>query len=119
MAVVVDLPLVHAERLLQQPAAAACGRLQHLAGCNIALVWTHMACTGYALPSLTCAVDCLLHVLQQGNARKSVLAFASKESVDLLIIGMYRPTTRRKGLAVRGNAAIVANRCATQASARG
>ncbi|KAF6258647.1 hypothetical protein COO60DRAFT_1517458 [Scenedesmus sp. NREL 46B-D3] len=57
--------------------------------------------------------------LQQGNARKSVLAFASKESVDLLIIGMYRPTTRRKGLAVRGNAAIVANRCATQASARG
>jgi hypothetical protein len=56
----------------------------------------------------------MLHALQQGNARKSVLAFASKESVDLLIIGMYKPNTRRKGLAVRGNAVIVANRCAMQ-----
>lgn len=54
------------------------------------------------------------HALQQGNARKSVLAFASKESVDLLIVGMYRPNTRRKGLALRGNAVIVANRCGQQ-----
>jgi hypothetical protein len=57
-------------------------------------------------------VPCAVCILQQGNARKSVLAFASKESVDLLIIGMYRPNTRRKGLAVPGNAVMVANRCA-------
>lgn len=48
--------------------------------------------------------------LQQGNARKSVLSFVAKESVDLLIIGMYKSNSRRKGLAVRGNAVILSNR---------
>eukprot|EP00878_Enallax_costatus_P003320 GHUV01003526.1.p1 GENE.GHUV01003526.1~~GHUV01003526.1.p1 ORF type:complete len:452 (+),score=177.06 GHUV01003526.1:970-2325(+) len=48
----------------------------------------------------------------QGNARRSVLNFVAKESVDLLIIGMYKPNTRRRGLALRGNAIIIANRCA-------
>jgi hypothetical protein len=59
------------------------------------------------------ALHFVLPNLQQGNARKSVLTFASKESVDLLIIGMYKPNTRRKGLALRGNAVMVANRWAT------
>eukprot|EP00879_Flechtneria_rotunda_P008431 GHRR01008832.1.p1 GENE.GHRR01008832.1~~GHRR01008832.1.p1 ORF type:complete len:397 (+),score=195.01 GHRR01008832.1:1423-2613(+) len=50
--------------------------------------------------------------LQQGIARKSILSFVAKESVDLLIIGMYKPTTSRKGLALRGNAITMAHRCA-------
>lgn len=52
------------------------------------------------------------HPLQQqaGNARKAVLGFVAKEAVDLLVIGMYRPGMRRRGLALRGNAGTIANR---------
>ncbi|KAI8470366.1 MAG: hypothetical protein J3K34DRAFT_521384 [Monoraphidium minutum] len=49
---------------------------------------------------------------QQGNARKAVLDFAGKEGVDMLVIGMYKGSCKRKGLARRGNATVIYNRCA-------
>lgn len=52
-------------------------------------------------------------VVLQGNARKSVLNFVAKESVDLLIIGMYKASTRRKGLGLKGNATVIARRWVT------
>lgn len=48
---------------------------------------------------------------QQGNRCRSVLSFVAKESVDLLIIGLYRAHSRRKGLALKGNALALASRC--------
>jgi hypothetical protein len=39
-----------------------------------------------------------------------VLDFVGKESVDLLIIGMYKGMCKRKGLGRRGNATTVYNR---------
>jgi hypothetical protein len=48
---------------------------------------------------------------QQGMSRKAVLNFVAKESVDLLVIGMYKTAQGRKGLGVRGNAFAIANRC--------
>jgi len=47
---------------------------------------------------------------QQGNARKAVLDFVGKESVDLLVIGMYKGACKRKGLGRRGNATTIYNR---------
>jgi hypothetical protein len=41
-----------------------------------------------------------------------VLSFVAKESVDLLIIGLYKANSRRKGLALKGNALALASRCA-------
>ncbi|GBF88643.1 hypothetical protein Rsub_01542 [Raphidocelis subcapitata] len=49
---------------------------------------------------------------QAGNARRAVLDFVAKESVDLLVIGMYKGACKRKGLGRRGNATVVYNRCA-------
>jgi hypothetical protein len=51
---------------------------------------------------------------QQGNRCRSVLSFVAKESVDLLIIGLYKANSRRKGLALKGNALALASRCAWQ-----
>ncbi|KIY91251.1 hypothetical protein MNEG_16713 [Monoraphidium neglectum] len=48
----------------------------------------------------------------QGKGRKAVLDFVGKESVDLLVIGMYKGSCKRKGLARRGNATTIYNRCA-------
>lgn len=48
---------------------------------------------------------------QQGNRCRSVLSFVAKESVDLLIIGLYKAHSRRKGLALKGNALTLASRC--------
>jgi hypothetical protein len=56
-------------------------------------------------PPLGCSV-----AQQQGNARKAVLDFVAKESVDLLIIGMYKGMCKRKGLGRRGNATTIYNR---------
>lgn len=56
----------------------------------------------------------MLCVLQQGNARKAVLDFVAKESVDMLIIGMYKQPIGRKGLALKGNATALYNRCDCQ-----
>jgi hypothetical protein len=38
-----------------------------------------------------------------------VLAFVAKESIDLLLIGVYKQPTRRKGLGLRNNAYAVCN----------
>lgn len=38
----------------------------------------------------------------------------AKESVDLLIIGLYKANSRRKGLALKGNALALAARCVKQ-----
>lgn len=48
-----------------------------------------------------------------GAARRAVLDFVAKEGVDLLVVGMYKGAgaARRKGLARRGSAAAIYNRC--------
>lgn len=52
-----------------------------------------------------------LHATPQGgNARKAVLDFVSKESVDMLVLGMYKGACKRKGLGRRGNATNIYNR---------
>jgi hypothetical protein len=48
---------------------------------------------------------------QRGNRCRSVLSFVASESVDLLVIGVYMgSSSRRKGLALRGNALTLANK---------
>jgi hypothetical protein len=61
-----------------------------------------------------CLLCCLQFSQQQGNRCRSVLSFVAKESVDLLIIGLYKANSRRKGLALKGNALALASRCAWQ-----
>ncbi len=45
-----------------------------------------------------------------------MLSFVGQESVDLLVMGLYASLrTKRKGLAMRGNASALYNRCACSA----
>jgi hypothetical protein len=61
-------------------------------------------------PSCLCIAAALQFSQQQGNRCRSVLSFVAKESVDLLIIGLYKNNSRRKGLALKGNALALASR---------
>lgn len=65
---------------------------------------------GSTPPRCVCVAAALQFSQQQGNRCRSVLSFVAKESVDLLIIGLYKNNSRRKGLALKGNALALASR---------
>lgn len=58
----------------------------------------------------------LLLPCPQGNACKAVLSFVERESVDILVLGMFKErATKRRGLGLRGNASKLWHRSACPA----
>jgi hypothetical protein len=94
------------EQQNHQQVAVLCGSLQQQQQQQQQQERAHLT-----LVFLRCCVDAVLQFSQQqGNRCRSVLSFVAKESVDLLIIGLYKANSRRKGLALKGNALALASR---------